>query len=85
MQEQDQYDRDVLMEYSERYQVCPYEMSLDLATWVDAVICDYNYAFDPDVYLRRFFAEGSKGDYVFLIDEAHNLVERGVKCTAPSI
>ena len=75
--EQDQYDRDVLMEYSERYQVCPYEMSLDLATWVDAVICDYNYAFDPDVYLRRFFAEGSKGDYVFLIDEAHNLVERG--------
>lgn len=65
------------MEYSERYQVCPYEMSLDLATWVDAVICDYNYAFDPDVYLRRFFAEGSKGDYVFLIDEAHNLVERG--------
>ena len=77
LQEQDQYDRDVLMEYSERYQVCPYEMSLDLATWVDAVICDYNYAFDPDVYLRRFFAEGSKGDYVFLIDEAHNLVERG--------
>ena len=77
LQEQDQYDRDVLMEYSERYQVCPYEMSLDLATWVDAVICDYNYAFDPDVYLRRFFAEGNKGDYVFLIDEAHNLVERG--------
>lgn len=77
LQEQDQYDREVLMEYSERYQVCPYEMSLDLATWVDAVICDYNYAFDPDVYLRRFFAEGSKGDYVFLIDEAHNLVERG--------
>lgn len=52
-------------------------MSLDLANWVDGVICDYNYVFDPQVYLRRFFAEGIKGDYVFLIDEAHNLVERG--------
>lgn len=52
-------------------------MSLDLAVWVDGVICDYNYVFDPQVYLRRFFAEGVKGNYVFLIDEAHNLVERG--------
>lgn len=75
--ERDSYDRDTLMEYSEKYQVCPYEMCLDVATWVDAVICDYNYVFDPDVYLRRFFSEGNKGNYVFLIDEAHNLVERG--------
>lgn len=75
--ERDSYDRDTLMEYSEKYQVCPYEMCLDVATWVDAIICDYNYVFDPDVYLRRFFSEGNKGNYVFLIDEAHNLVERG--------
>lgn len=75
--ERDSYDRDTLMEYSEKYQVFPYEMCLDVATWVDAVICDYNYVFDPDVYLRRFFSEGNKGNYVFLIDEAHNLVERG--------
>ncbi len=75
--ERDSYDRNTLMEYSEKYQVCPYEMCLDVATWVDAVICDYNYVFDPDVYLRRFFSEGNKGNYVFLIDEAHNLVERG--------
>ncbi|MEI3279503.1 MAG: hypothetical protein V8R46_01200 [Eubacterium ramulus] len=40
-------------------------------------MCDYNYVFDPNVYLKRFFAEGEKGDYIFLIDEAHNLVERG--------
>lgn len=77
LHEKDSYDRDTLMEYSERYQVCPYEMCLDVADWVDAVICDYNYAFDPDVHLRRFFGEGNRGDYVFLIDEAHNLVERG--------
>ena len=41
------------------------------------MICDYNYVFDPNVYLKRFFAEGQKGDYLFLVDEAHNLVERG--------
>lgn len=73
----DGYDRETILAQSEKYQVCPYEMSLDVATWVDAVICDYNYVFDPDVHLRRFFAEGNRGDYVFLIDEAHNLVERG--------
>lgn len=71
------YDRDVLLEHSEAYEVCPYEMCLDVATWVDAIICDYNYVFDPEVYLRRFFSEGNSGNYVFLIDEAHNLVERG--------
>lgn len=73
----DGYDRETLLAQSEKYQVCPYEMSLDVADWVDTVICDYNYVFDPDVHLRRFFAEGNRGDYVFLIDEAHNLVERG--------
>ena len=60
-----------------RHSVCPYELSLDLAFWADAVICDYNYVFDPRVYLRRFFGDGGQeGDYCFLIDEAHNLVDR---------
>ena len=54
-----------------------FEMCLDLSLWVDAVICDYNYVFDPTVHLKRFFGEGAGGDYVFLIDEAHNLAERG--------
>ncbi|MBR5967847.1 MAG: ATP-dependent DNA helicase, partial [Lachnospiraceae bacterium] len=56
--------------------VCPFEMSLDVATWADAVICDYNYIFDPSAHLRRFFDAGTTGKYCFLIDEAHNLVER---------
>ena len=47
-----------------------------MASWVDDIICDYNYVFDPNVYLKRFFAEGIRGDYIFLVDEAHNLVER---------
>ncbi len=71
----DIFTRDLLLSYADKYQVCPYEMSLDLALFSDAVICDYNYAFDPEVYLRRFFAN-EKNDYVLLIDEAHNLVDR---------
>ncbi len=69
--------REVLMEQAQKWMVCPFEMSLDLSLWVDSVICDYNYVFDPRAKLKRFFAEGNKGDYIFLIDEAHNLVERG--------
>ena len=48
-----------------------------LSSWVDGVICDYNYVFDPNVKLKRFFGDGVSGDYIFLIDEAHNLAERG--------
>ena len=56
-------------------QVCPHELSLDAAKWVEVVIGDYNYVFDPKAYLRRFFVE-TKEDYLFLVDEAHNLVDR---------
>lgn len=73
----DSYTREELIAHAEKWQVCPFEMSLDLSLWVDAVICDYNYVFDPQAKLKRFFADGVKGDYIFLIDEAHNLVERG--------
>lgn len=74
--EQDQMTREILQEHAKKWQVCPFEMSLDVSTWVDTVICDYNYAFDPRAHLRRFFHEGSEEDYIFLVDEAHNLVER---------
>ncbi|MDE5932172.1 MAG: DEAD/DEAH box helicase family protein, partial [Lachnospiraceae bacterium] len=73
----DSFHREKIEEYAKQYQVCPFEMCLDMSLYSDAVICDYNYVFDPHVYLRRFFAEGNKGEYLFLIDEAHNLVERG--------
>ncbi len=69
-------DRDTILAYAEKHQVCPFEMCLDAALFADAIICDYNYAFDPNVYLRRFFSEGKRDSFVFLIDEAHNLVER---------
>ncbi len=68
--------RKLIEEYAEKYSVCPYEMCLDITNWSDMIICDYNYVFDPNVYLKRFFADEGKKDYIFLIDEAHNLIER---------
>ena len=74
---EDDMNRELIEEYAQKHQVCPFEMALDVSLWVDAVICDYNYVFDPNAHLKRFFSEGKKGNYLFLIDEAHNLVERG--------
>ena len=74
--ERDLFDRDTILEKAKEHWVCPFEFSLDLSSWCDDIICDYNYVFDPNVYLRRFFQEGVKGDYIFLVDEAHNLVDR---------
>ena len=71
------FSRETLLSQAEAYKVCPFELSLDVAWWSDVIICDYNYVFDPNVYLKRFFGEGNKGSYLFLVDEAHNLVERG--------
>ena len=76
LQKEDMLTREVILQQAEEHCVCPFELGLDLATWCDNIICDYNYVFDPNVYLKRFFAEGVKGDYIFLVDEAHNLVER---------
>ena len=77
LMQEDVMSREVLEAQARKHKVCPFEMALDVSTWVDGVICDYNYVFDPDARLRRFFAKGGAGGYLFLIDEAHNLVERG--------
>src|ERR1035437_8490223 len=71
----EEINRSTLEAVAQKHQVCPFELSLDVSTWSDAVICDYNYVFDPQVYLRRHFGEGG-GQYGFLVDEAHNLVDR---------
>ncbi len=67
-------DRYTIERAAEKHTICPFEFSLDLSLWCDVIICDYNYLFDPRVYLKRFFTQ--RGDYTFLIDEAHNLVDR---------
>lgn len=75
LQTQTMLDREAVQAAAQKYRLCPYELSLDLALWCDCIIGDYNYLFDPVVHLQRFF-EGGGGDFLFLVDEAHNLVER---------
>ncbi len=72
----DMFDRETVIAYSKKHMVCPFELSLDLASHSDNILCDYNYVFDPNASLQRFFAEGRKGEYIFLVDEAHNMVDR---------
>ena len=77
--------REVILEYAERYRVCPFEFCLDLTNWSDGIICDYNYVFDPNVRLKRYFADQTKGEYLFLVDEAHNLVSRAREMYSASL
>lgn len=103
---QESFCREKIEAYAKKHQVCPFEMCLDMSLFADVIICDYNYLFDPHIYLKRFFGEssagegkregskreeakkdeimnkilvgkGAPGSYIFLIDEAHNLLERG--------
>ncbi len=71
----DGFNRSLIEQIAQAHEICPFEFSLDLALWVDCIICDYNYAFDPRVYLRRFF-DLSTYAFIFLVDEAHNLPDR---------
>lgn len=68
-------NRDIILNYSLLYGICPFECQLDVSSYCDIIICDYNYVFDPLVYLKRFFDDYKK-PYFALIDEAHNLAER---------
>ena len=77
--------RETILSYAEQFQVCPFELCLDISSFVDGIICDYNYVFDPDVRLKRYFSESQRGDYIFLIDEAHNLAGRAREMYSASI
>lgn len=72
-----EFDREDILRVARKHRVCPHELSLDLSELCDVIICDYNYIFSPTVYLKRYFADNSRGEkYIFLIDEAHNLPDR---------
>ena len=74
---EESYPRETIEEYAREGNVCPFELALDVSLFSDCIIGDYNHVFDPNAYLRRFFGEGTDGDYIFLVDEAHNLIDRG--------
>ena len=63
-----------IAELAREFEICPFELSLDLTQIADVVICDYNYVFDPRVRLKRHFDKKSQAG--ILIDEAHNLPDR---------
>jgi len=72
---EDAITRPVIEKYAKKHKVDPFEFSLDASLFCDVIICDYNYLFDPLVYLQRFFVEKDTDNF-FLIDEVHNLVSR---------
>ncbi|MDF2531834.1 MAG: ATP-dependent helicase [Clostridia bacterium] len=79
--QEDVLSRDIIETYARKHSVCPFEFSLDLSLWVDIIICDYNYVFDPRAHLKRYFGDGIENSgndrqYALLVDEAHNLVDR---------
>lgn len=75
LENESQIDRQVIEKYARKHTLDPFEFSLDLSLFCDIVICDYNYLFDPLVYLQRFFSDKNT-NHIFLVDEAHNLVSR---------
>lgn len=78
------FSPEVVTEIAKRNAICPFELSLDLSLYVDIIICDYNYLFDPMVYLKRYFDEDAS-KMIVLIDESHNLVDRGREMFSASI
>lgn len=75
IQNENQITKETIQKYAEKHKVDPFEYSLDVSLFCDVIICDYNYLFDPQVHLQRFFSVPDK-DNCFLIDEVHNLVQR---------
>lgn len=67
------------------HQLCPFELSMELSSHCDLIVGDYNYVFDPAVYLRRVFSKKDQADWLLIIDEAHNLYERGMGYLSPEI
>ena len=76
-------DTKTIEEVAQKHTICPFELSLDASLYADVIICDYNYVFDPRIYLKRFFMD--QGEYVFLVDEAHNLIDRGKEMYSASL
>ncbi|MCK5561403.1 MAG: DEAD/DEAH box helicase [Thermoplasmata archaeon] len=70
-------DPDEILETGKKIEVCPFELSLELIFYADVVVCDYNYIFDPVVALQRFFVMNDRKKCTLIIDEAHNLYDRG--------
>ena len=79
------FDPDITFELSKSHEVCPFEVSLELIDQADVIVCDYNYIFDPYVGLKTYQQESDYSDCVLVVDEAHNLVDRGRGYYSPEL
>jgi len=79
------FDPDITFELAKSREVCPFEVSLELIEEADVIVCDYNYIFDPYVGLKAYQQDNDYGDCVLIVDEAHNLVDRGRGYFSPSL
>lgn len=71
------YTPDMIIKTAEKFNVCPYELALDLSENCMVIVCDYNYVIDDGIRLKRYFKNVKNTEkYVFLFDEAHNLPDR---------
>jgi len=85
LKKHDVFTRELLYREGLKHEVCPFELSLEVSLGCDMIIADYNYVFDPRVYLKRFFQQKGKENNVILVDEAHNLVDRAREMYSASI
>lgn len=69
-------DRARLREVALAHQVCPYYLGQEMACWADVLVADYNYYFDAHALLFSL-SQANQWRVAVLVDEAHNLVERG--------
>jgi DNA excision repair protein ERCC-2 len=83
--EHEYLDPDSVYDAAREAEVCPFEVSLELSGRVQVTVCDYNYAFDPYVSLTDFAAEADLSDVVLVVDEVHNLVDRGRGYYSPEL
>ena len=79
------FDPDITYEMSRSTEVCPFEVSLELIEEADVIVCDYNYMFDPYVGLKAYQQDHDYSDCILIIDEAHNLVDRGRGYYSPEL
>ncbi|HYM60921.1 MAG TPA: ATP-dependent DNA helicase [Thermoanaerobaculia bacterium] len=79
------FDPDLTFEMAKSEEVCPFEVSLELIERADVIVCDYNYVFDPYVGLKTYKEDDDWGDCVLIVDEAHNLVDRGRAYYSPEL
>ncbi|MEM1202252.1 MAG: helicase C-terminal domain-containing protein [Acidobacteriota bacterium] len=85
LQEYDTLLPDAIASAAKRAEVCPFEVSLELSQQVQVVVCDYNYAFDPYVALGDFSQDADLSNTVLVVDEIHNLVDRGRRYYSPTL